>query len=425
MVIFKTLCLFISLSILTFQSRLPIRVTTTTTTGTQVLAASDFSLLGYYDLQPYSLDTPFNQGLSSRYVSGDFRILTIDKNDALYEMSLAGHAYGDLISAVTNSWPGLMADNSSGAHWGIWWEEASARLWTTDAVDYTDVVEPTDIEYVTLNSNGTISNRRGPYQLFENSGNIPRKRVYGAVQAVPTWFQTAYGVGPYVAGFGGYTSLMAQGGTASLGLTAYAFADPTGQAANANITAKTMADHASGSAITDWYATAPTTKDRTRSIVQPTNQFDIDSGTFYWTSPAPDGYGRWTWGASYNNTCQWIEGPNKRGLACVATLCTGTCYYFSSNLNWDGKTYEFHVYDVASLGAVAQGSANAWNVQPASMASMTLSGMGTGGQGGGTAPAPNVVIGATYDATTHRYYLLGTSGGGGPVNRLYVYAVDN
>ena len=86
--------------------------------------------------------------------------------------------------------------------------------------------------------------------------------------------------------------------------------------------------------------------------------------------------------------------------------------------------YELHVFDPADLGAAAQGSRAPWNVKPSTMLQLSLPGMGQGGQGGGMPPAPNVVAGATYDATQRKLYVLGTGGGGTYVNRLYVYAVN-
>ena len=54
---------------------------------------------------------------------------------------------------------------------------------------------------------------------------VPQKRVYGGCQAVPTSLVAQLG-GPYVCGWGGYTSLVMNGGNASIGPTMYAIPDP-------------------------------------------------------------------------------------------------------------------------------------------------------------------------------------------------------
>lgn len=87
----------------------------------------------------------------------------------------------------------------------LWWEESRSRLWTTACEDYTNIAHQVQIYTRTLNDNGTVSNINGPVGLQ----GINAKRVYGGAQAVPGWFSGAIaGVGPYVVGWGGYTSLV-------------------------------------------------------------------------------------------------------------------------------------------------------------------------------------------------------------------------
>jgi hypothetical protein len=401
-----------------------------------VLTAADFTPLGYYDVQTRGLDSPFVWGLTHRYVGGDLRFLTIQLDKKLQEFSLAGHSYGSLITTATNVW-----DTSGAGVWdltGLWWEEAFKRLWTVTAIDYTNVASQVQVYTRSLNQDGTVSNLHGPVGL----SGIPAKRVFGGAQPVPAWFQAQYGTGPYAVGWGGYTSLVAQGGVASLGPTMYTMPDPSRYGSNTEVTAqafKILMDYSSGSVATDWYGRGrPTTFDRGSRLTCPTNYFDSGDprpnpptppagppqARAGWLSPAPDGKGRFVWGDSYNNTGCWIDGPTKHGFVAIATLGMGQCWYGSSNLNWQTRVYELHIFDPGSLGEAASGARNPWGVKPSSMAQMSLSGMGGGGAGGGNPPAPNGVAGATYDPSTRRLYLLGTAGGGTYVNRLFVYAVE-
>jgi hypothetical protein len=397
-----------------------------------VLTAQDLTFLGYYDIQTNSENTTYSQGLTHRYVNGDLRFLNLQLGGVLHEVSLAGRNYGDIITTTTNRWDlssyAILRDFN-----GFWWEASQSRLWLTGTVDYTNTVFPVQIRHLTLNDNGTVS-VQGPVGL----SGINSKRVYGGMQAVPTWFQSQYGVGPYVVGWGGYTSLVGQGGGASIGPTMYAIPDPSSYANGSEIPTgqfKTVMDCA-GAGSQDWYpAGHPTSADRGVRVTMPINYFDGGDprqnpstpptgppvAGAQWLSPAPDGLGRWVWGDSYYNTGCWIDGPNKRGFLLIASLGGGKCFYESSNLVFDKRQFEVHIYDPVQLGEAIQGVRAPWNVKPASLAELTLNGLGNFALEGNT-PAGNPA-GATYDPTTRRLYVIGF-GANTYYSRLYVYAVN-
>src|SRR5690606_18938132 len=102
---------------------------------------------------------------------------------------------------------------------GIWYEQAKNRLWITSATDYTNETIPARVTLVELGDGGSV---RLLKQFFLDK---PAKRVYGGCQAVPASLVAQIG-GPYVCGWGGYTSLVMQGGGASIGPTMYAIPDP-------------------------------------------------------------------------------------------------------------------------------------------------------------------------------------------------------
>jgi len=409
-------------------------------TGSKMLLSpGDFAYLGYYDVVTDGWDTEHLQGLTHRYVNGDLRFLTLDLTGRLTEFSLTGHAFGDLVNQVTQTWsqPWGTPKTLHGSFFGLWWDEAGQRLWTTHATDYNANFEPVQIYTRTLNANGTISNLRGPIGLQ----GLHAKRVYGSCQPIPQWFQTQYNVPPYACGWGGYTSILTVG--SSMGFTMYAVPDPAGYASGSDIPNSqftVMADHAAGSTRNDWYAAgAPTTLDRGRRLTRPINYFDGGDNrpngnctgctsdtptnpplsTAQWLSPAPDGFGRWVWGDSYYNTGLWIDSPTKTGFIAVASLGSGKTWYCTS-ICTEQREFELHIFDPADLGQVIQGQMAPFNLQPKLMAQLTLPGLGGGLRVSN--PRRNIA-GATFDPTTNRLYLI-SGGATQHAARIYVFQVS-
>ncbi|MFN8390133.1 MAG: Ig-like domain-containing protein [Bdellovibrionota bacterium] len=403
-----------------------------------VLAPQDFNYLGYYDMQTYGLDSPFFQGLTHRYVNNDLRLLTYHHWGRLFEISLAGKNFGDTITSTTNSWD--LQNVGTWDYVGLWWEASTSRLWTATSQDYTVTNYPVQLFTRKLNDNGSVSDVHGPVGLQ----GVPAKRLYGGVQAVPQWFQQQYNVAPYIAGWGGYTSLVMQGGGASMGPTMYSLPDISAYANNSSIpdtNFKTIMD-SGGAPAQDWYPLGnPSAYDRGTRLTTPTNYYDGGDtrpngscptcnatiptvpplSSAQWLSPAPDGYGRWIWGDSNYNTGLWIELPKKHGFITIASLGGGKAWYCASSLCTEKRQYEMHIWDPAELGAAALGQIPKWNVKPTSMQELTLPGAGAGG---GTGVTHMAVAGATFDAATNRLYLF-VPGVGGYNCRIYVYQVKS
>lgn len=384
--------------------------------GKPLLSAQDLSYLGYYDVQLNGSNSTYGFALTHRMVNGDLRFLTLEIDGRLYEFSLAGKSFGGLINTPTRTWGNIGGINN---HIGLWWEENQSRLWSTSAEDYTAVVNQVAIYTRTLNDNGTVANIRGPVGLQ----GLNAKRVYGGAQPVPAWFQAQYGVGPYAVGWGGYTSLLAQGGGASLGPTMYFIPDPAGYSPNTEIPSGSYRK------AMDCY-----TGDRGSRVTIPLNYFDGGDprmnpstpptspplSTAQWLSPAADGFGRFVWGDSYYNTGMWIDGPTKQGFLMIASLGGGKCYYMNSTLNFDSRVFEAHIFDPARIGEAILGQRALSQVKPTVMTQLNLPGMGY--PWGGNSTTGNIA-GATYDAATRRLFLLGRG-----VNtyfaRLFVYSVN-
>jgi hypothetical protein len=391
--------------------------------GRETFDALDFSYLGHYDLpRSFGGTSPeWGQGFTHRYVDDELRFLTLtyDQGYRLIEFPCP-RAIGDSVQTITGRWNDIWAGkfDMTGRWGGLWWDPASEQLWTTSAADYPDdalSMSTKSIHIRRLNANGTVSGLRGPFGL----AGVGARCIYGGVVSVTKWFQEQFDVPPYVVGWGGYASRMAQGLPVSLGPTMYAIPDPTVLSDSEDVPAnriKVLMDHHAGSRGEDWYASgSPSSFDRGVRNSDIRNEYDGGN----WRSPAPDGLGRWTWGDSAYNTGCWIDTPTKSVFLIVPSFSSGRAWYERSTLHCERRTFEIQLFNPALLAEVLSGARRAWDAKPSSRQVLSLPGLGGGGEGNG--PAGNVA-GATYDPRTQRLYLYGiwTSS---VTNRIYVYGV--
>jgi hypothetical protein len=406
-----------------------------------VLTGADFTYIGHYDVRLNGGNTTYGQCLAHRYVNGDLRLLTLEWQGKLTEFSLAGRSLGSLITTRTNQWD-LMPSGAIRDRNGLWWDEGRQRLWTTSAINYTGNFLRAQIFTHVLNANGTLTSR-GPVGLE----GINAKRVFGGAAAVPLWFQAAYGVGPYAVGWGGYTSLVAQGGAASMGPSMYVIPEPDFYPVNTDIPAnafrRAMDCSAASAHGNDWYSqSAPSTYDRGMRLTVPINYFDGGDNRpagsasappptvpplpgAQWLSPAPGGVARFVWGDTYMNTGMWIDGPNKHGLVLLPSLLGGKTWYGGATLNCDRREFELHVFHPAHIGEGILGLRAPWNVRPTTMLQLNLPGMGVKwGLDGNMWPA-GTVPGATYDPVSRQLFAMGRAiTADATMARLFVFAVN-
>lgn len=360
---------------------------------TSPVTAADVALsLDYWDVQTNGSDSTYGQALTHRYVGGDLRLLTLTVQGELHEISLAGKAPKSKVNTTTGKWDlgslGVL-DNFN----GIAWDATKGKLWVTSAEDYTNVVRPSKISLVTLGANGSRA-LDGQWSI----SNVNAKRVYGGVQRIPTWAQATMGGGTYLVGWGGYTSLVMQGGGASMGPYAVAIDDPT--------------QYPSGSVLPVRKVVLDAFPGRGVRKTIPINYFDSGDprqnpsspptgppvSTAQWLSPNPAGLGWFVWGDSYYNTGFFVDTPTKRGFGTVASLCKGRCWYQSSTLAFDGRQFELHVWDPMTMGTSVTKA-------PDLMLELLLP-RGNTTVWGGNSPTGNVA-GATFDATTGRLWMIG------------------
>jgi hypothetical protein len=356
---------------------------------------------GAYDVQTNGDDSTYMQGFTHRYVGGELRFLTLTHTGWLHEFRKPA-AFGAKADTIVQDW-NLSPTGALNNFSGIWFEQAKNRLWVTSAEDYTNVNHPAKVTILTLGANRAVTVVKTFYL------NVPAKRVYGGCNAVPSSLVASIG-GAYTCGWGGYTSLVAQGGGASIGPTMYAIPDPDTIANGATVTARTVLDHAASRGVR-------------RTI--PINYFDGGDprqnpgsrptgdpvSTAAWLSPNAQGLGWQVWGDSYYNTGMWV------GTTFVSVLsgCKGGCWYQSSTLAFDGRQFEMHQWSGAGLGS---------NIlkQPDVMTELLLP-RGNTVVWGGNIPTGNIA-GATYDATTGSVYLIGFPlGPDVHTGRLYQFSV--
>lgn len=359
--------------------------------GQTPVAAADISYKSYITVNVADQAMTYVSALTHRYVGTDLRFLILRLDGTIAEFSIAGKGPGSTVNTTTGSWqvPSGVLNNFNSLNW----DESKGKVWVTSAEDYTNIVRPTRISLLTLGANGTVS-LDGQWSI----AGVNAKRVYGGVLKVPTWAKATMG-GDYIAGWGGYTSLVMQGGGASMGPSAVAIDDPT--------------TYPSGSVLPVRKVVLDAYPNRGVRKTIPQNYFDggdtrqnpntpptgppVSSGQ--WLSPNAQGLGWWVWGDGPYNTGFFVDTPGRRGFGMVPSLCKGRCWYQTSTLAFDGRTAELHVWDVSKMGSSVtkapdvmvelpfpDGSARVW---------------------GGNGPTGNIA-GATFDPKTGTLYALGT-----------------
>jgi hypothetical protein len=353
------------------------------------LTLDDVHFLGYSDALPNGNDSGYTNGFTTRRVNGDLRFLFLAHTGILRELAAPSAPGTRVPPEILNQWDLTKTGVFSGFN-GIWYESEKDRLWVTSSEDYTNVYRPAHVATMTLQPSGVIAN----VKTITLKG-IPEKRVYGGCQRAPADLAARFGA--YVCGWGGYTSLVAQAGGASIGPTMYGIPDPAGLPNGAAVSPKVILDTSSSRGVRK---TLPVNyfdggDPRQNPPTRPSSPPSRGAG---WLSPARDGLGWFVWGDSYYGTGMMIDGPAKRGFVLIASLCQGSCWYQSSTLEYDGRQFEMHMWDVSKLGS---------NVlrRPDAMVELALP-RGNPAVWGGNAPIGNI-NGASYDPVTSNIYATG------------------
>ena len=347
---------------------------------------------GHWDIRTYGNDSSYMRDLAVRYVNGQQRFLSLTHTGQLHEFVLPAEP-GGLIETPTRIWQ-LGGPVRLRAHAGLWFEQAKNRLWVTASDDYTNEFNNAAVTLVTLNDDLSVT-VIGRWPL----GNLPEKRVYGSCLPSPAT------PGKYACGNGGYTSLVAQAGGASIGPTLYEIPEPTTAKPGARLPVRVLLD-------------ASDSRGVRRTI--PQNYFDSgDPRQNPGTPPTapPSSRGGWlsregqpgwmTWGDSYYSTGMLVP---TLGYVAVASLCKGKCYYMSSNLEYDWRQWEIHVWSAARLKGDRLTRPDAMVEFEGPFGAGYQQDDAPGGakkyKYGGNSAAGNI-SGATYDDVAKRIYMVG------------------
>lgn len=345
---------------------------------------------GFYEVQPYGNDTTYMRAFTHRRVNGELRFLSLTHRGDLLEFTLPA-AFGQKTGGHGRDWA-LGPTGALGDFTGIWWEQDKNRLWVSSGPDYTANYSAAHVTILTLSDTSSTATVVKSFYL-----SVPGKRAYGGCSKVPAALVSSIG-GPYVCGYGGYTSLVEQGGAASMGPTLYAIPDPDTIANGSTVTVRVVLDTYGSRGV--------------RKTI-PTNYFDSGDprqnpssrptspplSTAGWLSPNAQGLGWFVWGDSYYNTGMWIGNT----YAAIASLCKGGCWYQSSTLAFDGRQFEFHQWNGSGLGSDIL-------KRPDALVELNLPSANSRVWGGNSSTGN--IAGATYDSVTGKVYALGIPFGG-------------
>lgn len=358
---------------------------------------------GFFGVRTNGNDSTYGQGLTHRYVDGELRFLTLTLGGRLHEFRVSGMASSATVTETTGVWD-IGDAGALNSFNGVWFEQAKNRLWVASSEDYTNQNHPAKITTLTLGTNGQVENVHTVYL------DVPAKRVYGGCNAVPPSLVALLG-GPYVCGWGGYTSLVAQGGGASVGPTMFAIADPASVGAGERLRTRTVLDAAGNSRGVRKSIPINYFDGGDRRQNPPTRPTTPPDRSAAWLSPNREGLGWMVWGDSYYNTGFWIGTT----YGAVASLCKGACWYQTSTLAFDGRQFELHLWDGSALGRNRL-------ARPSAMFDLDLP-RDNDRVWGGNSPTGNVA-GATYDPTSGRLYMIGFPFGADyHTGRLYAFRV--
>lgn len=241
-------------------------VTLTATGGpAPLLAPSDITYLGYYDLALGIGDPFYGMNMTLRTVSGQERLIMsiFNFNGAstrtIAEVSVTGRPLNTAITSTTNTWnvstasgPWFVSDTGDkgqGYTFGvceqIMWDAESSQLLRTTMVGYPgSSFFPAVLDVLSMGAGGNSITRVKRLTI----GTLADGRINGGHCLVPQAFRTEFGVGKIALGTGGYRSNRAQVGTAPEigapeGLTTHVVQDLAQYADGAVIPFQTLATH--------------------------------------------------------------------------------------------------------------------------------------------------------------------------------------
>lgn len=229
------------------------------------------------------------------------------------------------------------------------------------------------------------------------------KMTQGGLTDVPGWFQKLHPCGRFLAGWGGYWSIIAIG-PASMGAAATCFDPPDMSVTTGAIANTPVLGYAFSSSLTV----------HTPAAERNTN-YNQRYGWGWWPATVTTGPGWWVPGDSLWQGCTWVDTPAVSGLVCVPMLHEG-CNFYGSNalpptlpvcapypgkaasLNSERARHWVFIYDPRALGAVADRLTPQNGIQAVQRAVLELPGVPQ--PLGGWPGIARMVTGVTFEPTS-------------------------
>jgi hypothetical protein len=288
--------------------------------GKAVLTSSDFGYLGAFLVpQNDSMNTPWQMGLTHRYVGGSLRLYTTGyPNFPLYEFSVPSLATSGPYNAATRTanfgdiYGGKRTTDSGGANVrGLYWDEVDQRMYWVFQDDYNPTAPNNAcLGYSVLNDSAKTGTAVKAVRMPASVGCIVAN---GGLTGVPAWFASHVGRrGCRLAvGFGGKES----GGLPMSMGPALAMLDP------ADITATPDQGYMSAAYTLLRHATLSQTygSGHYRARRSDLDYYTIaDSG---WNAGVGSS-GWWGWDCQLRQGACWIDTPAKSGFLIIPTQLT-------------------------------------------------------------------------------------------------------
>lgn len=333
-------------------------------------------------------DASWGTGLALRRVDGEVRLFSSTVREVVYEVRAADgalvRAWGDVTSAarVLDG-----AGRGGGSLRGLFWDEATQRLWWTYGDGYnTASGNDPSVGCSRLDAATGTGRPDGVWRFADRSC----KMTMGGVLAVPPTHASSFGGRRLAAGMGGYFSI-ATTGPVSMGpaLTAFDPAEALRTATAGAVTNTPLVGYP--------FTGAPDgTVDRCHRDTDYRTEFDA------WT---PNGnVGFFTWTDYIGQAGVWIDTPAVHGVLMMPTLGHGRVWYETSTLHAERVTHDWLVLDPAQLAQVAAGQRPQWSVQPTTSWTMQYPGIAYPQPGWANEPF-NMVVGSVYDPIDARLYV--------------------
>ncbi len=337
--------------------------------------------------------------LAVRIVAGQPQFFSTlnDGKDSVYEVDYPGsistnfanwltgtaHYVGDIYQGKRCNSEGVSGGfdctNAQNSTYGLYWDETDQRLYWTYGDQYGNDADSAAIGYSTLS--GFVGTAAGAWKM---ASPVDGKAVRGGMLAIPSWFQALDPslVGKRLgSGFGGYYSI---GQHSSEGVTLVAW-DPALTATTLPATHTQAGGHMANTPLALFGGSGATPFTNPPLGIRDT-LYESSAWLPHWWQQFDTMKG----GAWIDMPATGVGHPGVSGVLTFSAMLHGGTGYFQAQLRSDHTATVAYITDPAILLQVAQGSLPTGSANPTTIMYPTI----------------RVGMGAAFDATTNRLYIL-------------------